>query len=146
MSFMDFECLVPCDLHVFYEKKNYFVFISLFEGSRSSFSRFSKTSSCSSLLVEIFKQTTLSNLFFLKTPTFHGRLDGRSCSCMLYSENHFKLEYDWEDRNMRYTLDLIVISIGIIGFFQLVSILTSFCILICVLFVLIISLYFEHKF
>ena len=49
---------------------------------------------------------------------------------MLYSENHFKLEHDWEDRNMRYTLDLIVVSIGIIGFFQLVSILTFSCILI----------------
>ena len=31
---------------------------------------------------------------------------------------------------MRYTLDLIVVSIGIIGFFQLVSILTFSCILI----------------
>ena len=30
----------------------------------------------------------------------------------------------WEDRNMRYTFDLIVVSIGINGFFQLVSILT----------------------
>ena len=35
-----------------------------------------------------------SNLF-LKTPTVHGRMDGRSCSCMLYNENHFKLEHDW---------------------------------------------------
>ena len=43
---------------------------------------------------------------------------------MPYIENHFKLEHDWEDRNMRYTLDIIVVSIGIIGFFQLVSILT----------------------
>ena len=71
--------------------KNYFVFISLFEGSRSSFSRFSKTSSCSSLLVEIFKQTTLSNLFFLKTPTFNGRLDGRPWSSMFHLANHLKL-------------------------------------------------------
>ena len=31
---------------------------------------------------------------------------------------------------MMYTLDLIVVSIGIIEFFQLVSILTFFCILI----------------
>ena len=31
---------------------------------------------------------------------------------------------------MRYTLDLIVVSIGIIEFFQLISILTFFCILI----------------
>ena len=38
----------------------------------------------------------------------------------------FKLEHEWEDRNMRYTLDLIVVSIGIIEFFQLVSILTFF--------------------
>ena len=37
---------------------------------------------------------------------------------MLYVENHFKLELDWEARNMRYTFDLIVVSIGIIGFFQ----------------------------
>ena len=61
---------------------------------------------------------------FLKTPTFHGRLDGRSCSCMLYSENLFKLVHEWVVGNMRYTLDNIVVSIGIIGFFQLVSILT----------------------
>jgi len=37
----------------------------------------------------------------------------------------------WVVVNMSYTLDLIiVVSIGIIGFFQLVSMLTSFCILI----------------
>ena len=74
-------------------------------------------------MVEFSNILYFSNLF-LKTPTFHGRMDGRSCSCMLYIENLFKLEHDWEDRNMRYTLDLIVVSIGIIEFFQLVSILT----------------------
>ena len=37
------------------------------------------------------------------------------------------LNMNWEDRNMRYTLDLIVVSIGIIEFFQLVSILTFLC-------------------
>jgi len=46
----------------------------------------------------------------------------------------FKLAHDWVVVDMRYTLDLIVVSIGIIEFFQLVSILTSFCILIYVLF------------
>ena len=51
-------------------------------------------------------------------------MDGRSCSCMLYIENLFNLDHEWEDRNMRYTLDLIVVSIGIIEFFQLVSILS----------------------
>ena len=76
-------------------------------------------------MVEIFNRTLFSNLF-LKTPTFYGRIDGRSCSCMLYCENHFNFEHDWEDRIMRYTLDLIVVSIGIIGFFQLVSIIDIF--------------------
>ena len=33
-----------------------------------------------------------------ENPTFQERLVGRSCSCMLYSENHFKLEHDWEVR------------------------------------------------
>ena len=80
-----------------------------------------------------FQQTIFPNLF-LKTPTIKGWLDGRSCSCMLYNENHFKLAHDWVVVDMRYTLDLIVVSIGIIEFFQLVSILTSFCILIYVLF------------
>ena len=73
-------------------------------------------------MVEIFKLTIFSNLF-LKTPTFHGRLVGSSCSCMLYSENHFELEHEWMVGYMRYTLGLIVVSIGIIGFFQLVSML-----------------------
>ena len=45
--------------------------------------------------------------------------------CMLIIENHFKLEHEWAVGNMRYTLDLIVVSIGIIGLFQLVSIFTS---------------------
>ena len=75
------------------------------------------------LLVVVFKHTIFVNLF-LKTPTFQGWLDGRSCSCMLYSENHSKPEHEMGGRNMRYTLDLIVVSIGIIELFQLVSILT----------------------
>ena len=74
-------------------------------------------------LVEFFKQIIFSNLF-LKTPTFHGRMDGRSCSCMLYSENHLNLNMIGRIGNMSYTFDIIVVSIGIIGFFQLVSILT----------------------
>ena len=41
-----------------------------------------------------------------------------------FIENHFKLEHDWVVGNMRYTFDIIVVSIGIIGFFQLISILT----------------------
>ena len=40
----------------------------------------------------------------------------------------------WVVVDMSHTLDLILVSIGIIEFFQLVSILTSFCILIYVLF------------
>ena len=40
-------------------------------------------------------------------------MDGRSCSCMLYSEIHSKLEHEMGGRNMSYTLDLIVASIGI---------------------------------
>ena len=49
-----------------------------------------------------------------------------------FIENHFKHEHDWVVGNMRYTFDIIVVSIGIIGSFQLVSILTFFfvCILI----------------
>ena len=50
--------------------------------------------------------------------------------CMLNIENHFKHVHEMGGRNMRYTLDIIVVSIGIIGSFQLVSILTFFCILI----------------
>ena len=68
-------------------------------------------------MVEFFKQT----IFFkpiLKTPTIDGRLDGRSCLCMLYIENHFKHEHDWVVGYMSYTLDLIiVVSIGIIELF-----------------------------
>ena len=56
---------------------------------------------------------------------YHRRVVGWGpCSCMLYCENYFKLDHVWEDRNMMYTLDLIVVSIGIIEFFHLVSILT----------------------
>jgi len=36
----------------------------------------------------------------------------------------------WVIGSMSYTLDLIIVSIGIIGSFQLVLLLTSFCILI----------------
>ena len=43
---------------------------------------------------------------------------------MLYSENHFKPEHGWEARLYELYFDIIVISIGIIGFFQLVSTLT----------------------
>ena len=47
---------------------------------------------------------------------------------MLYSENHSKLEHEMGGRNMRYTLNLIVVSIGIIELFQLVSIFSYICI------------------
>ena len=60
----------------------------------------------------------------MKIPTIYGWLDGRSCSCMLYSENHFKTCAWMGGSNMRYTLIIIVVSIGIIGLFQLVPILT----------------------
>ena len=40
----------------------------------------------------------------------------------------------WVVVDMSHTLDLFIVSIGIIEFFQLVSILTSFCILIYVLY------------
>ena len=55
-------------------------------------------------MVEFSNILYFSNLF-LKTPTIHGRMDGRSCSCMLYNENHLRLEHDWEDSYMMYTLD-----------------------------------------
>ena len=98
--------------------KNYFVFISLFEGSRSSFSRFSKTSSCSSLLVEIFKQTTLSNLFFWKPlPSMGGWMGDHVLECFIM-KILFILNHDWVVGYMRYTLVFIVVSIGIIEFFQ----------------------------
>ena len=61
-------------------------------------------------MVEFSNKLSFSNLF-LKTPTFYGRLDGRSCSCVLYSENYFKLEHEWVVGNMRYTSDIIVVSI-----------------------------------
>ena len=49
----------------------------------------------------------------------------------VYIENLFNLVHEMGGRNMRYTLDLIVVSIGIIEFFfQLVLILTLLCILI----------------
>ena len=103
---------------------------------------------------------------FLKTPTFHGWMDGRSCSCMLYIENYFKLEHDWEDRLYELYLDHYccfnwyhwILSIGIN--FDLSCILIYVCMYVCfsipivsisigiklfihiyVLFVLIISLY-----
>ena len=44
--------------------------------------------------------------------------------CMFFIANLFKHEHDWVVGNMRYTFDISVVSIGIIGFFQLVSILT----------------------
>ena len=102
-----------------------FLFYSLLEGFRTSLQIFLLTRSYSSH-DRVFKHTIFSKPI-LKTPTFNGRLDGRSCSYMLYSENHFKLEHDWVVGIMRYTLDLIVVSIGIIEFFQLVSILTFLC-------------------
>ena len=86
-----FECLVPCDLHVFHEKQFCFHFL-LLKNSVLVFKIFT-TSSCSSHLVEIFKQITLSNLF-LKTPTINGRLDGRPWSSMFHLENHLKLILD----------------------------------------------------
>ena len=81
-------------------------------------------------------------LYFFKpifeNPNLKGRLDGRPCTCLLYSENHFKLEHDWVIGYMRYTLDIVCVSIGIIEFFQLVSLLTFFlythiCFYICML-------------
>ena len=107
------------------------LFYSLLEGFRTSLQIFHITSCDILHLVEFFKQSLFSNLL-LKTPTFQGWLDGRSWSCMPYIENYFKLEHDWEDRLYELNFDIIVVSIGIIGFFLLVSILTFSCILIYV--------------
>ena len=41
-------------------------------------------------------------------------------------ENLLNMSMNWVERIMSYTLDIIVVSIGIIGSFQLVSILTFF--------------------
>ena len=49
---------------------------------------------------------------------------------MLYSENHSKLEHEMGGSNMRYTLDLFIVSIGIIEFFQIGINLDISCILI----------------
>ena len=101
--------------------------------------KFFHLTSCDILhLVEFFKQSLFSNLF-LKTPTIHGWLDGRSCSCILYSENHFKLEPWLGGRLYELYHAFIVMSIGIIELFQLVSFWSS-CILIFVLYVCMISI------
>ena len=73
-------------------------------------------------MVDVFKPTIFSKSILLKTPTFYGRLVGRPCSCMLYRENHFKLERDWVVVIWCIHLIIIVVSIGIIGLFQLVPI------------------------
>ena len=75
-------------------------------------------------LVEFFKQTIFSNLFLLKTlPSTGGWMGDHAHVCFIV-KIIVNLNMCWEDRNMRYTFDIIVVSIGIIGFFQLVSILT----------------------
>ena len=62
--------------------------------------------------------------YFFENPTFHGRLDGSPCLVCFYWKSFLNMCMKWVVGNMRYTLDIIVVSIGIIGSFQLVSILT----------------------
>ena len=84
-------------------------------------------------MVVIFKHTIFSNPF-LKTPTFYGRMDGRSCSCMHYSENLFKLEHDWEDRLYDvYTWSLLLFQLVSLNSFIWYQYEYFFCILIYVL-------------
>ena len=75
-------------------------------------------------LVVIFKRTLFSNLF-LRTLPYKGGWMGDHVHVYFKMKTIWYLNHDWEVyRNMRYTLDFIVVSIGIIEFFQLVSILT----------------------
>ena len=77
----------------------------------------------------ILHMVEFSNIFYFRTyfwkplPATGGWMGDHAHVCF-HSENHFKLEHEWVVGYMRYTFDIIVFSIGIIGFFQLVSILT----------------------
>ena len=51
---------------------------------------------------------------------------------MLYSENHSKLEHEMGGSYMRYTLDLFIVSIGIIEFFQIDINLDISCMYACI--------------
>ena len=90
LCLIDLSVLISCGFLISWKT---ICFYSLLEGFRTSLQTFHITSYGILHMVE-FSNTFFSNLF-LKTPTFHGRMDGRSCSCMLYIENHFKLEHDW---------------------------------------------------
>ena len=102
---------------------NIILFYSLLEGFRTSLQIFHITSYGILHKVEFFKHTIFSNLFF-ENPHLQGRLVGRPCLVCSLLKIHLKYVHEWVVSNMRYTLDLIIVSIGIIGSFQLVSILT----------------------
>ena len=130
----DLECLVPCGFHVFHEKL--FCFIPCLKDFVLVNKFFHLTSSYSSYGSDF--QTNYTFNLFLKTPTIDGRMDGRSCSCMLYNKNHFKLEHDWVVGNMRYTLILLLfqlISLNSFNWYQFWSFLyTYICLYVCMFF------------
>ena len=101
---------------------NIFLFYSLLEGFRTNLQFYPITISYSSF-DRVFKHTIFSNLF-LKTLPIQGRLVGRPCLACALLKIILNMCMKWVVGNMSYTLDIIVVSIGIIGFFQLVSILT----------------------
>ena len=74
-------------------------------------------------MVEIFKRTLFSNLFLKTLPSKGGWMGDHAHVCFIVK---IILNVNMIGRigYMRYTFDIIVVSIGIIGFFQLVSILT----------------------
>ena len=73
MGFMDFECLVTMwftcfswNIILFYSLKDFVLVFKIFHITSCGILRYGR----------VFKHTIFSNLF-LKTPTFHRRLDGR---------------------------------------------------------------------
>ena len=112
-----------------------FLFYSLLEGFRTSLQIF-HIASYGILHFGSFSIKAYFQIFFLKTPTIDGWLDGRSCSCMLYIENQFKLEPWLGGSYMMYTLDhyccFQLVSLDSFNWYQYWH---SFCILIYMFFI-----------
>ena len=68
-------------------------------------------------MIDVFKHTLFFKPIF-ENPYLLRAAGWKSMPCMFFIENHFKHEHEWVVGYMRYTLDIIIVSIGIIRFFQ----------------------------
>ena len=111
VSFMFHEkhfCFIPC-------LKDFVLVYKVFHITRSY-----------SSLWKSFSNILYFQTYFLKPLSFYGQLVGRPCLLCLILKIILNMCMKWVVGSMSYTLDLILSSIGIIGFFQLVSLLTFF--------------------